>query len=84
MKCINEEICSLDIAISSAFPALKTTVLTTLSTNSTYEHQSSEFNGMAKTCRFAAAQCFVKSIIIIRLCEELGMGNVLVYDSRMI
>ena len=34
MKYINEEICSLDIAISSAFPALKTTVLTRPSTNS--------------------------------------------------
>ena len=36
--CINEDICLLDIAISSAFPALKTTVLTTLRTNSSYEH----------------------------------------------
>ena len=66
MKCINEEICSLDIAISSVFPALKTTILTTLSTNSSYEHYSSKFNG--KTCRFSAAQCFLKRIIIIQLC----------------
>ena len=34
MKCINEEISLLAIAISSTFSALKTTVLTTLSTNS--------------------------------------------------
>ena len=36
MKCINKEVCVLDITISSAFPALKTTFLTMISTNNNY------------------------------------------------
>ena len=37
MKCINKEICLLAIVISSAFITLKTTLLTALNMNSSYE-----------------------------------------------